>query len=109
MVSMGPSLKVKCCFCFKVIYGLHLHFLCFGLGMSFQSSFLNCNFTEKRVVVLFFFVSSKGLREMKCTNRASLVAQVVKNLPAMQKTEVQSQGHEDPLEKAMATNYSILA
>ena len=109
MVSMGPSLKVKCCFCFKVIYGLHLHFLCFGLGMSFQSSFLNCNFTEKREVVLFFFVSSKGLREMKCTNRASLVGQVVKNLPAMQKTEVQSRGHEDPLEKAMATNYSLLA
>ena len=41
--------------------------------------------------------------------RASLVAQVVKNLPAMQETWVQSLGQEDPLEKGMATHSSILA
>ena len=40
---------------------------------------------------------------------ASLVAQLVKNLPAMQETQVQSLGHEDPLEKGMATCSSILA
>ena len=40
---------------------------------------------------------------------ASLVAQVVKNLPAMQKTWVQSLGWEDPLEKGMATHSGILA
>ena len=40
---------------------------------------------------------------------ASLVAQTVKNLPAMQETEVQSLGWEDPLEKGMATHSSILA
>ena len=34
---------------------------------------------------------------------------VVKNLPAMQETWVQSLGHEDPLEKGMATHSSILA
>ena len=34
---------------------------------------------------------------------ASLVAQTVKNLPAMQETQVQSVGSEDPLEKEMAT------
>ena len=34
---------------------------------------------------------------------ASLVAQMVKNLPAMQETWVQSLGWEDPLEKGMAT------
>ena len=34
---------------------------------------------------------------------------VVKNLPAMQETQVQSLGQEDPLEKAMATHSSILA
>ena len=33
---------------------------------------------------------------------ASLVAQPVKNLPAVQETEVQSQGWKDPLEKQMA-------
>ena len=39
----------------------------------------------------------------------SLVAQMVKCLPAMQKTRVQSLGREDPLEKEMATHSSILA
>ena len=41
--------------------------------------------------------------------RASLVAQTVKNPPAMQETQVQSLGREDPLEKEMATHSSILA
>ena len=38
-----------------------------------------------------------------------LVAQTVKNLPAMEETWVQSLGWEDPLEKGMATHSSILA
>ena len=42
-------------------------------------------------------------------HRASLVVQVVKNLPAMQDTWVQSVGWEDPLEKGMTTHSSILA
>ena len=40
---------------------------------------------------------------------ASLVAQLVKNLPAMQETKGQSLGHEDPLEKGRAIHSSILA
>ena len=40
---------------------------------------------------------------------ASLVAQSVKNLPALQETWVQFLGWEDPLEKEMATHSSILA
>ena len=40
---------------------------------------------------------------------ASLVAQIVKNLPAMWETWVQSLGWEDPLEEDMATHSSILA
>ena len=39
----------------------------------------------------------------------SRVAQMVKNLPAMQETQVRSLGQEDPLEKGMATHSSILA
>ena len=42
-------------------------------------------------------------------DEASLVAQMVKHLAAMQKTWVQSLGQEDPLEKEMATHSSILA
>ena len=37
------------------------------------------------------------------------VTQMVKSLPATQETRVQSLGQEDPLEKRMATNFSILA
>ena len=40
--------------------------------------------------------------------RTSLVAQMVKRLPTMRETQVQSLGWEDPLEKEMATHSSIL-
>ena len=39
---------------------------------------------------------------------ASLVAQTVKNPPAMQETWVQSLGREDPLENGVATHFGIL-
>ena len=38
-----------------------------------------------------------------------MLAQMVKNLPAMQETWVRSLGWEDPLEEGMATHFSILA
>jgi len=41
-------------------------------------------------------------------HRVSLVAQMVKNLPAMQASQVQSLGQEDPLKKGMETHSSIL-
>ena len=41
--------------------------------------------------------------------RASLVAETVKNPPAVQETQIWSLGWEDPLEKGMATHFSILA
>ena len=42
-------------------------------------------------------------------NSINQMAQMVKYLPAMQETGVQSLGQEDPLEKGMATHFSILA
>ena len=47
--------------------------------------------------------------ESEADNWASLVALMVKNLPTMWETQVQSMGKEDPLEKAMAIHSSILA
>ena len=47
-------------------------------------------------------------RLLKYSN-AGLVAQMVKNLPAVKETWVRSLGQEDPLEKEMATHSSILA
>ena len=44
-----------------------------------------------------------------CVCGPTLVAQMVKNLPAMQKTRVGSLGWEDPTEKGMAIHASILA
>ena len=41
--------------------------------------------------------------------RASVVAQMIKNLPAMQETQVQSLSQKNPLEKGMAIHSSILA
>ena len=51
----------------------------------------------------------KGDKDECFPYRASLVAQMVKNLPAMQEAWVRSLGQEDPLEKGMATHSSILA
>ena len=53
-------------------------------------------------------MSDKDLGE-KIITLASLVAQVVKDLPAMQETWGQSLGQEDLLEEGMATHSSILA
>ena len=41
--------------------------------------------------------------------RASLMAHTLKSLPAVQETQVQSLGQEDPLKRGMANHYSILA
>ena len=53
-----------------------------------------------------------GKETDSCFNQqswVSLVAQTVKSMPAIQETQVQSLGQEDPLEKEMATHSSILA
>jgi len=42
-------------------------------------------------------------------NWASLIAQMVKNLPVMQETSIRSLGQDDPLEKGMAAHSNILA
>ena len=50
-----------------------------------------------------------GISRFPLSSWASLVAQMVKNLPAMQETRVQSLVWEAPLEKGMAAHSSILA
>ena len=57
-------------------------------------------------------ISSKYFNTLTYGNEihwASLVAQAVKNLPAMQETRVQPLGWEDPLERGKATHSSIPA
>ena len=52
--------------------------------------------------------SSATWKQILSSVRASLTAQLVKNLPAMQETLVRFLGQEDPLEKGKATHSSIL-
>ena len=64
--------------------------------------------------IIHFKVYSNKLDILLCLNAvlysgASLVTQSIKNLSAMQETQVQSLGQEDPLEKEMATHSSILS
>ena len=53
--------------------------------------------------------SGKGIGYSLQYSQASLMPQLVKNLPAMQETWIQSLGWEDPLEKEKPTHSSILA
>ena len=55
-------------------------------------------------------MGSLGVRHDRATSLSLyIVAQMVKSLPAVQKTQVQSLGWQDTLEKGMATHSSILA
>ena len=60
-------------------------------------------------MVLDMVVCSFSLMSSILLYGASLVAQTVKNLPAVRETCVQSLGWKDPLEKGMATHSSIVA
>ena len=55
------------------------------------------------------YIRNLGLTDTYHYVWASLVTQMVENLPEMQKTQVQSLGPEDPLVEEMATHSSILA
>ena len=55
------------------------------------------------------FLSVSGFLLMLFLCLAALVAQLVKNLPEMQKTWVHYLGQEDPLKKGRATHSKILA
>ena len=82
-----------------------------------QNNLLNSfKFSEKDLALFekWFLLAFSELRFLsplgfRCWLRASLVAPLVKNLPAMQKTWVWSLGWEDPLEKGTAIHSSILA
>ena len=56
-----------------------------------------------------FFDTLAENKYMELDYWASLIAQLVKNLPAMQETWVRCLSWEDPLEKGKATHSSILA
>ena len=78
----------------------------FDLHFSMIIIFL---FVERLFMPLLAIMISVLLSPFTDREQAFLVAQMVKNLSAMQETRVQSLGWEDPLEKAMATHAPVLA
>ena len=68
-----------------------------------------CNAGDPNLIPGLGRSAGKGVSHRLQYSWASLVAQLVKNLPAIQETWVQSLGWEDPLEKRKATHSSILA
>ena len=64
---------------------------------------------ETNIYIYIFFLITFLVFLAPKNTWASLVAQTVKHLPAMWKTQVQSLGWEDPLEKEMAAHSSTLA
>ena len=74
---------------------------------DFSSATLDTRRQWKNVLV--FQGKHCDSRILHCSIKYPLVAQMVKNTPAMQKTWVLSLGQEDPLEKGKATHSSILA
>ena len=68
--------------------------------------YTECCLTSTKLIMAISFLVFRHTRYVNC---ASLVAQLVKNLPAMQEMWVQSLGQEDPLEKEMEIHSSILA
>ena len=64
---------------------------------------------DTEIGVIFLEAKEHQVLMTATISSASLVTQMVKNLSAMQETQVPSLGWEDPLEKGMATHTSIFA
>ena len=83
------------------------------LGIAFPDSSVGkesaCNAGDPGLVPGLRRSTGEGIGYPHQYSWASLVAQLVKNLPAMWETWVRSLGWEDPLEKGQATHSSILA
>ena len=73
------------------------------------SYFHNNNISHLSFVLKRYSSAQQKLNHYYMQGRASLMAQTVKNLSAMQETRAWSLSREDPLEKGMATYSSILA
>ena len=96
-------------FLFHVVdYKIHL-----GRVLGFSDSSVGkespCNVGDPSLIPRSRKSTGEGIGYQLQHAWASLVAQLVKNLPAMQETWAWSLGWEDPLEKGKATHSSILA
>ena len=98
-VAWASMSKASVSFCSQRVEASHIDWM---MTLAAEST-LTANRKIKKAMLSFYGISKTYWRIW-----ASLVVQTVKNLPAMQKTCVQSLGWEDPLEKGMATYSNIL-
>ena len=88
---------------------LQLPFLTDRLPCSSVGKESSCHAREPGLIPQSGRSSGEGLGYLLQYSWASLVAQLIKNPPAMRETWVQSLGGEDPLEKGKATHSSVVA
>ena len=88
----------------KVSYTYTLHVVSFPGGSAGKESI--CNAGDPGSFPGLGRCPEQGIGHLFQYSWASLVAQLVKNLPAMQKTWLQSLGQQDPLEEGMVTHSS---
>ena len=76
------------------------------MGFARQEDWSGFPLPSPKLIALLYKSKLQGLFNL---DHSSLVAQMVKRLPTVRETRVQSLGWEDPLEKEMVTHSSILA
>ena len=109
--SLGNNTGVGCHFLFQGIFptqGLNPHHLCF-LNWHTGSLPLAPPGKPHYVAIGAMKISRQGGQDSSRKLAEEQLAQMVKNLPAMQETRVRSLGGEDPLEEEMVTHSSIFA
>ena len=80
-----------------------------GFSFSSDGKESTCNAADPGLIPGWGMSAGEGIGYPLQYSWASLVAQLIKNLPAIMETWIQSLGWEDPLEKGKATHSSILA
>ena len=91
----------------KIFFGIHHMYI--GFPNSSVGKGSACNAGDPSLIPGLGRSAGEGIGYPLQNSWASLVAQLVKNLPAMRETWVRSLGWKDPLEKGKATHSSILA
>ena len=101
--------SIVCVYHILVIYSfINADLICFSVSAVVNKAAMNMC-----VQIWFWYPTSNYFgyipKSKISGSYASLVTQTVKNLPAVQETQLRSLGREDPLEKGMATHSSFLA
>ena len=104
-----PALNIQfllCALLFYVFYVFDVYFIFPDISVGKEST---CNAGDPSLIPESRRSTGEGIGYALQCSWASLMAQLVKNLPPMPETWVLSLGWKDPLEKGKATHSSILA